>query len=46
MESPNYLFHDQRSDKKIQKSIGREIEAGILQLAWDELTIFTGFQGF
>ena len=38
-----YLFHDQSPEKKIQKSIDREIEAGIVKLACYDFNVFVRF---
>jgi hypothetical protein len=38
-----YLFHGQSPEKKIQQSIDREIEAGIIKLAWDDFNVFARF---
>jgi len=35
-----YLFHDQGPEKKIQKSIDREIEVDIINPAWDDFNVF------
>ena len=37
------LFYDQSPKKKIQKSIDREIEAGIIKLTWDDFNVFVRF---
>ena len=38
-----YLFCDQGPEKKIQKSIDRETEAGIMRLASDDFNVFVRF---